>query len=327
MTDIFNVYNTAVNINPVPKLKECFKFTVNSGSNRIFNLPARGQIPEKERLPFNIQWHIEWGDDTEQDYIATRNSTVGKEKLGVDHSYPQANTNYQVTISPIDSSQWGWMIAFGSALSYVNSNFNDKIISLDSPLTLRGISWNSTSLPNQACYGWFYECSNLTMGPGFNLPQDASLTSLGNSSYCFASMFYGCSSLDLNNIFTFPQNLKILTSSFADNMFAGTAIKNLKNCKVPQNLEAVTGSKSFNATFNETPIKSGISNFFGSRTYSQEMLNEDLFYRTFQDCSNITEEISPDTIPALTISKSSGTNYCFFGANSTAITNCPTGWK
>lgn len=328
MRNIFEAYNTAVNITPAPKLKEYFKFTVNSGSNKVFNLPERSSI-DSIYLPFNIQWHINWGDGSKQDYIKTRTEITSS--AFVSHTYPEANKNYQITISPINEEQYAWMLGFGVGPSGVDSDSNSKIMSVDSPITLKAICINDTTLASICLNYAFTNCYNLIMGPSFNLPQDPSIISC-DETYQFQGMFTGCPQLEFNNIFTLPKYLTSVGNYFAANMFGivgsknPTKITDLKSFRVPQGLQSV-GLMAFSSIFIQTKVQTGIAGFFGSRIYSQEMLDNKLFQAAFAYCNEIQDIISPNTIPALTISKSSGSNNCFLDANSTAIASCPTGWK
>ena len=183
---------------------------------------------------------------------------------------------------------------------------------------------NITSAGNSFCYYMFYNCINLTMNSKFNLPQN--ITSIGTG-FC-NTMFNHCNKLLLNDIFQLPQNIISVGNAYCSYMFASCNNLILNNIfQLPQNIHYI-GSYFCSYMFDSCKkITTGVQHFFGNLQLSQTELNRNrVFKNTFWNCSSITEEISPDTIPQLQISPSSS-NECFENCPADMIINCPANWK
>ena len=296
---------------------EIFKFTINSGSDNSFIIPTSGRSAAlNDNNHYN--WNIDWGDGTIENYTGQSDNWDGT-CTGISHTYPQANTNYQITIKP-NTTQSGWLQCFGfygpGGTNSSSATNKQKMLTLDSPLTKNAIA-NKTYTVG-ICMYMFIECSNLNMGPEFNLPFDL-LTVAGN---CFQGMFIYCSSLTMNDIFTLP---KLLTSPgpyFAQEMFGGCTSLTMNNSF---NIDHITTlnydgmfaymftnctSLDLNDTFHinlNSSIKEYGNDFF-SNTFngctSLTKINDDIgtifldkignnvFYMSFANCTNLTGDIS-----------------------------------
>ena len=194
---------------------------------------------------------------------------------------------------------WGTGFGFGfEEPDFVDEIYKSnllKIISLDSPITKN--MWFDNGDNEYLGYYMFNGCSNLTMGVKFNLPQNEDITSV-RSGFC-EYMFYNCTNLTMNSIFQLPQGIISMGVGFCNYMF-----------------------------YNCTSITTGVQHFFGNLILNliNVGLRRKVFYLTFSNCSSITEEISPETIPQLTVVPTT-TNRCFSGCPEDKIVNCPTNWK
>ena len=188
---------------------ESFKFTVNSGEDSSFILPLSGNVVRTYATDYNLL--VDWGDESEPE-VVQGTSVSGH---GVSHTYSQPNQNYQITISPNGDTD-GWGVAFGFAYGNKGCNVQtnkDKMISLDSPLTKSMVC--KTGELDGICNRMFQDCTNLTMGSEFNLPQD--ITEVGNG-FC-STMFMNCSNITMNDVFQLPQGITTIGDSFCGNMF------------------------------------------------------------------------------------------------------------
>ena len=177
--------------------------------------------------------------------------------------------------------------------------------------------------------------SNLTSLPdNFNLPQG--ITSCDNDFAAY--MFLSNSNLtSLPENFNLPQNMTYCGAGMARQLCS--ACNNLitlgTKLQIPQNLSTVGGG-SFHSAFGScSKLISGAKQFFGNVKFNKEQLDsyidseennpiQTLAY-TFHNCSSLDEEISPATIPQLSILPSNNNN-CFSGVKSSSIQNCPTNW-
>ena len=298
---------------------EIFKFTINSGTDSSFIIPTSGQSAVLNDNNY-YNWNIDWGDGTAENYTGQSDNWDGT-CTGISHTYPQANTNYQITIRP-NTAQLGWLQCFGFyGLGGTNSSSaanKQKMLTLDSPLTKNAIA-NKTYTVG-ICMYMFVECSNLNMGPEFNLPFDL-ITAAGN---CFHGMFTYCSSLTMNDIFTLP---KLLTSPgpyFAQEMFAGctsltmNASFNINHITTLNydsmfaymfngctsldmndvfhiNLDSSIneyGNDFFKGTFNGCTSLTKINNHIG--TLFLDSIGNNAFYMAFANCTNLTGKITID---------------------------------
>ena len=296
---------------------EIFKFTINSGSDNSFIIPTSGRSAAlNDNNHYN--WNIDWGDGTIENYTGQSDNWDGT-CTGISHTYPQANTNYQITIKP-NTTQSGWLQCFGfygpGGTNSSSATNKQKMLTLDSPLTKNAIA-NKTYTVG-ICMYMFIECSNLNMGPEFNLPFDL-LTVAGN---CFQGMFIYCSSLTMNDIFTLP---KLLTSPgpyFAQEMFGGCTSLTMNdgfninhittlnydgmfaymftNCTSLDlndtfhiNLNSSIkeyGNDFFSNTFNGCTSLTKINDDIG--TIFLDKIGNNVFYMSFANCTNLTGDIS-----------------------------------
>ena len=263
-----------------PVLEEQFKFTVNSGDDSSFILPLSGSSIRKTSTNYDLL--IDWGDDSEPEVSQGTSSA----NFGISHTYPEANTNYQITIKPNGDTD-GWGSAFGFA--YTTSNCNtqtnrDKVISLDSPLTKSMVQKSGAN--DYICAGLFYKCSNVVMGDEFNLPQD--LETVGNN---FAhNMFYGCKLLTMGKNFNLPQSLTSVGDNFCQDMFdyyysSGTSLLNMNEVfTMPQNLTSV-GNKFCYEMFNK--CKSLTMNSVFNMPQKLKSVPDEFCYNMFGGCTNM----------------------------------------
>lgn len=166
------------------EIKEEFKFTIKSNDNKQYSIPHAQGI-------FN--WIVDWGDNTIETYSSNNAWTT----VDIIHTYPIANTTYQITIKPT-TKNYAWGQFFGHQ-GYVEESFGwgtpyedrQQIISLDSPIPPKMLCTEDGVAIDNFGYLMFLNCKNLTLGSKFQLPQN--LKSF-NKGIC-AEMFYGCSSI------------------------------------------------------------------------------------------------------------------------------------
>lgn len=296
---------------------ELFKFTINSGTDSSFIIPTSGQSATlNDNNSYN--WNIDWGDGTIENYTGQSDGGNGT-CTGISHTYPQANTNYQITIKP-NTAQLGWLQCFGfygpGGTNSSSATNKQKMLTLDSPLTKNAIA-NKTYTVG-ICMYMFIECSNLNMGPEFNLPFDL-MTAAGN---CFQGMFIYCSSLTMNDIFTLPKLLIEPGPYFAQEMFGGCTSLTMNegfninhittlnhdgmfaymftNCTSLDlndtfhiNLDSSIreyGNNFFNNTFNGCTSLTKINDEIG--TIFLNKIGDNAFYMAFANCTNLTGNIS-----------------------------------
>lgn len=253
------IFMNAVNcrgIENATKTDTDFSITVNSGSDSQFILPTSGRLNNTNN---SYNWIVDWGDGTISEHSGTGTTTTG-----ITHIYPSADTNYRIKIKPINPGELGWLRAFGFTDSTTTgSNLQEnknKIIEVDGLLTEQMIRTKNTD--NYVCAYMFRDCTKLTMGQQFNLPQE--IISVG-SHFCY-SMFYGNSSLTINSIFQIPQNIISFQYYFCSAIF--------RLCP---------------------SITTGVINFFGTLKLPQEILDVGggglgaSFYRSFGSCFNLTD--------------------------------------
>ena len=101
--------------------------------------------------------------------------------------------------------------------------------------------------------------------------------------------------------------------------------------QIPQNLSTVGGGSFYWVFGTCDKLISGAKQFFGNIKFTKEQLDsytsdssQTLGY-TFYNCLKLNEEISPATIPQLSILPSNNNN-CFSRVKESSIQNCPTNW-
>ncbi len=170
----------------------------------------------------------------------------------------------------------------------------------------------------------------ISLPENFNLPQG--ITSCGNDFAAY--MFIRSSITSLPENFNLPQGITSCGEGMARQLCSAcsdlTSIGN--KLQIPQNLSSVGGG-SFHWVFGSCDkLTSGAKQFFGNIKFNKEQLDsytsDNIFQTlsyTFYNCSSLDEEISPATIPQLSILPSNN-NKCFSGVKSSSIQNCPTNW-
>jgi len=177
---------------------------INSGDEGEF------YIPLNHYRQVNYNWNIKWGDGT-----PTQNVTgiYSSSNTGILHEYPNKNTNYTITITRNQASNYnGWLLAFGFDTTTTNygphSLINKgKIYLVDGELT----------------ESMFYDI----MRPAGRTPVDMS-----QNDYKYAYMFNDCRNLQLGNSISMPRHYNINKSGthYCENMFLNcTSLTSLKN--------------------------------------------------------------------------------------------------
>lgn len=311
------IWNKPENVQSNFDNSELFKFTINSGTDSSFIIPTSGQSATLNDNNY-YNWNIDWGDGTIENYTGQSDGGNGT-CTGISHTYPQANTNYQITIKP-NTAQLGWLQCFGfygpGGTNSSSATNKQKMLTLDSLLTKNAIA-NKTYTVG-ICMYMFIECSNLNMGPEFNLPFDL-MTAAGN---CFQGMFIYCSSLTMNDIFTLPKLLIEPGPYFAQEMFGGCTSLTMND---NFNINHITtlnhdgmfaymftnctsldlndifhisldsrireyGNNFFNNTFNGCTSLTKINDEIG--TIFLNKIGNNAFYMAFANCTNLTGNIS-----------------------------------
>lgn len=294
--------------------QESFVFTINSGSDSTFIIPTCGSLGN---INNHYNWDIDWGDGNYSQDSGTGDRINGS---GISHTYSSSNTNYNITITPTNSSEVGWLRAFGfynGISGSLSSSNRTKVISCNTNLTENMIRTGQTD--SYVCAYMFDECNSFNMGPLFNLPQG--LTVVG-SNFC-TSMFNGCSSssFTMNSIFNLPQNLVTIGSSFCSRMFFGCSGSSF-------NMNSV-----FNLPQSITTSRSGFSQymFFGCSGASFTMnsifnlpsglLNADYGFCSYmyQGCSGASFDIGTSFKLPQNIT-SYNTNFCMLMFSGSSIT-------
>jgi hypothetical protein len=196
---------------------EFFKFTVRTTTaNEGFTIPTNGFLNWNGNIPYN--WNISWGDDITE----TKNGSSADTFESASHIYSDAG-DYQITITPNGSTD-AWMGAFG----FKNSGDKDKIISVDSALTLLMTRTHKQINNGKApTYEWsrtFQGCQNpeFKMGPNFKFAAEWDAIKTVGDEFA-SSMFADCNGYEftMNVAFNLPQNIKTVGKAFASNMFYG----------------------------------------------------------------------------------------------------------
>lgn len=204
------LYSKGVKVWPTEPIIADFFITINSGTDRVFILPTSGRL---NNVNNSYSWIVDWGDGT-----STSHGGTGTTTSGITHTYPAANTSYNIKIKPQNPSELGWLRAFGFTTSTTGSNTTAnkaKVLAVGGQLTEQMVRTASTN--NYVCAYMFYRCENLTMSSTFQLPQN--ITSVGNL-FC-SGMFQYCASLTMNAIFQLPQSLTSVGAQFCYDMFLG----------------------------------------------------------------------------------------------------------
>ena len=213
------------------KEPQFFKFTVNSGDDKTFAIPVMNSYAKKEDNSTSYNWLVDWGDGTTEESSGTASLSTD-----ISHTYSQANTNYQITIKPKDDNELGWGKGFGFYQYGATNPNKEKIISLDSPITKN--MWFDNGTNSYLGYTMFHNCTNLTMGSEFNLPQN-NIISVGEKFLTYT--FYGCSNLTMNSIFNLPQNIEGNVNWFCGNTFDGCSSLTMNSIfQIPQGITSTT---------------------------------------------------------------------------------------
>jgi hypothetical protein len=194
-----------------------FAITVNSGSDSSFVLPIKPDTIN------NLA--IDWGDGSTQ--IVKTSPSTGTTYTGIPHTFPTANTNYQIKMygtsiisgAPSFSNRGKCGFGFSNTAGYNVVTNKSKIISIDSDImslipegTELGVYFlfccfqdctSLTSIPDNFLngltsqqkdnflYHCFYNCTSLT-----SIPDDFLSGLTGQQgAYSLHSCFYGCISL------------------------------------------------------------------------------------------------------------------------------------
>ena len=203
---------------------------INSGDEGEF------YIPLNHFRQVNYNWNIKWGDGT-----STQNVTgiYSSSNTGIRHEYPNKNTNYTITITRNQASNYnGWLLAFGfdetttnyGPHSLINKN---KVLLVDGELTesmfydiMRpaGRTPVDMSQQNYKFAYMFNDCRNLQFGDSFTMPIHDSIAQVGYA-YC-AHMFENCISLTSLKNFQFDgHHIDVLdpvdSFGYCEGMFMG----------------------------------------------------------------------------------------------------------
>lgn len=273
---------------PIEPIDTDFSITVNSGADASFILPTSGQ----GNIEHSYDWIVDWGDGTTSEH----RGTVNYHGAGIMHNYPQSNTLYKIKINPRSQNELGWLRSFGFSANATNKTGSNaasnkaKVMIVDGQLTEQMVS--ASEIENSILTRTFSECTNITMGQSFNLPQN--ITSVGDS-FCTRT-FDGCTSLMMNNVLQIPQGITSTGNAFCAGTFAGC-----------------------------TSLTTGVIRFFGSFAMTQFDLNlSSVYYQTFYNCSALTETLSD--IPQLQMNPNSR-RYTFQGCPPDIIAPLHVNWK
>ncbi len=259
-----------------------------------FNLLINSGTDARISIPTSGQLNLKYGTYNWNidwgDGQVTNHSGTGTVSSVITHYYSKPNTEYRIIIKPTNPNELGWLKAFGQAGSGSLLANRVKFLEVGGKLTERMIRVSSAD--RYVLYGTFSNLPNLKMSKNFCLPD---LSIIGEN---FANAtFMGCSSIELNEVFQIPLKL----NSFVKECFKQLCVncRSIKSCK----------------------------NFFGGRVLPQSEINktEALKY-TFQNCTGIIEEISPSTIPQLSVIPTTR-NFCFSGVNPNVLINCHANWQ
>jgi hypothetical protein len=179
---------------------------VNSGADKSFFLPIGGTGDD---FSADYDWDVDWGDG-----ITENKTGYGSAGSALKHTYPNANTNYIISITPHNASSAGdgagWFYAFGFSGNYLEENAS-KLLYVDGILDDKAINVSKSG----ACWSMFEGCVNLNMGPNFRFEIKST-----EAKMLFATdMFKGCANLVLNDVFVLPM---ISQDSLKDRVYSGT---------------------------------------------------------------------------------------------------------
>lgn len=215
-----------------------FSLTVESSTNSSFILPTTGNLNNVDN---DYAWWVNWGDGKVTQEIGKGNRSGGS---GIYHAYPEANTEYQIKIQPLNPKALGYLGAFGFFTATTGSGLQanrNKVRVVDGQLTEQMIRVSATD--TYECSYWFYNCKGMRqMGSMFNLPQN--ITNNGNNGNFAVSMFEGCSHplFNMNAVFTMPQNFVSASMALGGRIFAlcnGASFTMGASFNIPQK---ITGS-------------------------------------------------------------------------------------
>lgn len=327
---------------------EYFKFSIDSGNNATFGIPLLNTNAQSEDAETpSVDWIIDWGDG-----VIERKEMGAGPRSFIEHTYPQANKEYTITIKPFDQNKEGWGKCFGFSTTY--TPYKSQIRKLLSPITKN--MWFDDRSNNYLGWMMFYGCTNLTMGEKFNLPQDEDVYTVG-SDFC-NGMFSECINLNMSTIFNLPQNIQTVKNNFCSGMFTGCRNLNMNSVfqlplkimkfpayfctnmfqeciklklnsviKLPSATSAAAQEYYCSRMFQGcSSITTGVQRLLSTQNLSTTALNRTaVFDSTFSYCTGITEEISAETIQQLkTVPKEN--NNCFTGASEIARAKCPVNW-
>ena len=280
------------------QLAEVFKFTVNSGTDSKFILPTSAIGGSNT----TYSWNVDWGDNTSS--IETGTGSFDND-TGIEHAYPAANTNYQITLSPV-VDEYGWSKCFGfsqnESLAGVQTN-RDKVISVDTPFTFKMVCADENgNAVNQFGTNMFEKCTNLSDISNCYIPEGVIHA---KEMFC-ARMFTECSSLTTLGNFTLPQSIFTANGGFCTCMFMDcTALADLGSFNLPQNLSGNVGYMFLYAMFERDTALTSLGNFQIPQGITT--VGDQTFYGMFADCTALSN-IGSLSIPA-SIS-SVGTEFC-----------------
>lgn len=259
---------------------EFFSFTVNSGSDSSFILPTAHVSGQNT----TYNWKVDWGDGT-----ITNEEGTGSfvNDTGISHTYPNANTNYQITISP-QVEEYGWSKCFGfsqdgAITSGVQTN-RDKLISLDTPFTLKMTCQNDEGLAIlQFGAAMFENCTKLSDISSCYLPEGIINA---NDSFC-ARMFTNCKSLTTLGNFTLPQSITETLGGFCTCMFMDcTSLTNLGSFNLPQNMVGDAKYMFLYAMFERDTALTTLNNLQIPQGITK--VGDQSFYGMFADCTSLS---------------------------------------
>jgi hypothetical protein len=308
-------YTVTVQVAAAASLGAAFKITVNSGADRSFILPIRGTTNDL---------YIEWGDGSQPHIIL---SSVN----GISHTYPAANTNYQISIygTSIVGSNTEDICGFGFTLfgyAYNQAANKAKLISLDSSI--------ASLIPAGKSYGReflnaaFQGCTGLTSISGDFL---SGVTNNPDNGF-LRNTFRNCTALTSIPAGFWTRGSPSGTFNFFNSTFRGcTALTSIPDDFLI-NASEDQGISFLNYTFEGCTALTTIPEKFLKRVRA----NHWTFMRhTFEGCTALTSASPVDDAGIKLYTKGAGgeaggggSNHCFAGCTQMAdYAEIPDAWK